>query len=102
MAALDKFTKQPYEKFVIAGEFNRVLELGESLTSPTVTSIDINDESDSTADIIETSTIQVDGSQVKVQCKGGVDGETHKITIRTETNLNNKWEVDAEINIEEQ
>jgi hypothetical protein len=93
--ALEEFTKQPYEEFVIAGEFSAVLATGETLLNPAMTAINKKTGVDTSSDVIESGTVQVSGSQVVGRVKAGVHKETHKITIRTETSDSNKWEIDV-------
>jgi hypothetical protein len=93
--ALEQFTKQPYEEFVIAGEFSAVLATGETLSNPTMTAINKKTLEDTSAEVIESGTVAVSGTQVVGRVKAGVHKETHKITIRTETSDQNKWEIDV-------
>lgn len=101
--ALERFTKQPYEEFVIAGEYSDVLETGETIISgtSTVTSVDTSDDSDSSTEVLDTATKAVDGTQLKMRVKGGVHGEKHKITFRADTSLGNNWEIDVIMKIKE-
>jgi hypothetical protein len=99
--ALESFSKQPYEEFVIAGEFSSVLETGETLLNPTMTAVNKKTGVDTSSEVIESGTVAVSGSQVVGRVKAGVDKEQHKITIRTETSLSNKWEIDVIMKIKE-
>jgi len=99
--ALESFTKQPYEEFMIAGEFTSVLATGETLSSPAASAINGKTKVDTTSAVLEIGTLVVSGTQVQVRCKAGIDKETHKITIRTETSAGNKWEIDVNMKVKE-
>ena len=99
--ALESFSKQPYEQFVIAGEFEAVLLTGETLQNPTMTAINKATDADTSTVVIEQATVAISGTQVIGRVRAGVDGETHKITIRTETIDDNKWEVDVLMKVKE-
>ena len=99
--ALEEFSKQPYEEFVIAGEFSSVLATEETLSTPTMTAINKKTGVDTSAAVIEGGTVAVSGSQVIGRVKAGATKETHKITIRTETSDSNKWEIDVLMKVKE-
>jgi hypothetical protein len=99
--ALESFTKQPYEEFVIAGEFSAVLAVAETISTPLMTAINKKTGTDTTATVIEAGTVAVNGTRVQARCKAGADKETHKITIRAETSDQNKWEIDVLMKVKE-
>ena len=101
--ALNGFSKQPYEEFVIAGDFADVLETGETLdlSSSSVSATD-KDGNDVSLTILEQATVVIEGSQLKVRCMAGEsDLSPYKVTFRTSTNLTNKWEIDIKLQVKE-
>jgi len=103
--ALEKFKKQPWEEFVIAGSIEEVVDTGELIDIPNcdVTAVDMSDDSDSTADVIDSPTIEKDDTlhYLKVRVKGGVDLEDHKITFKIATQDNNQYEIDVIMKVRE-
>lgn len=99
--SIKTFSKQPYEEFMIAGEFKKVLATGETLNTPTMTAVNNATGLDSSSDVIESGTVAVNGTQVIGRVKGGTTGQTHKITIKCVTSDSNKWEVDVNMDVTE-
>ena len=103
-----EFFKQPYESMVAYGGFTNVMEDGETITlgSSTATALDI-DEVDASSDILQgTPAIynDADGNPFRlgIRVVAGVETKSpYKITFKILTNLNNKWEVDCFLNVEE-
>ena len=100
---MDEFTKQPYEEFVISGDFVNVLVGTESIIagSSDITAIDTSTEQDSTTEVVDIATKTVSGSQLRVRCQAGDDGEDHKITFRVKTTQDNKFEIDVLMHVVE-
>lgn len=102
---MESFQKQPYEAFVIAGEFASVIQTGEAINevNSTVTAVDKPAGDDMTSVVITTGSKSVDGTQLKAQVRGGVSGTTYKITFRAETDATppNKWEIDVLMKVKE-
>lgn len=101
--AMESFGKQPYEAFVIAGDYKDVLESTESLIlgSSAVSAMD-KDGVDASADVLVDATKTVDGPLLKMRCKAGTMAkQPYKITFRTVTDQNNKWEIDVRMRIKE-
>lgn len=101
--ALESFTKQPYEEFMIAGDFSKVLEDTETITlaTSTVTAVNKSTGDDTSSAVLDASTKEVDGSQLRCRCKAGLTGEQHKITFRAVTSEENKWEIDVIMKVKE-
>jgi len=103
--ALEKFTKQPWEEFVIAGSIEKVVDEGELIDLPNcaVTAVDTSDDSDSTSEVINTPTIEKDDTNhyLKVQVIGGAHQEDHKITFKIATDANNQYEIDVLMKVRE-
>lgn len=94
---MDKFEKQEYEEFVIAGEYEDVMTTGETITdgTSTVTAID-KDGNDVSSTILEQSTKTVDGTQLQMRCKAGTYAASpYQITFKAVMSTLNKWEVDV-------
>ena len=103
MEPKNAFEKQPYEEFVIAGDFTTVLAAAESITLATsvVTAVDKNGD-DATVDVLEADSESVVGHQFRARCKGGTEElSPYQITFKIVTSLSNKWEIDVIMNIEE-
>ena len=81
------FTKQPYEEWVIGISFKKRLSSEEVITAKTVLAT-LTTEDDSTTAIIAGSEIGTGqwAGYVLVGIKGGVNGNTYKITTRVTTN----------------
>jgi hypothetical protein len=101
--ALESFTKQPYEEFMIAGDFTQVLESTETIVvgTSTVTATDKSTGEDTSATVLDASTKEVDGTQLRCRCRAGLTGEQHKITFRAVTSEENKWEIDVIMKVKE-
>jgi len=103
--SLTKTEKQPSEQYYIEGEFDEVLGTGEVITgTPTATVVD-NAGTDATTDIIVAATLEITADErgVTVQIKGGTEAKSpYKITIKVETDLINKFEVDGLIYVKDE
>ncbi len=102
---LESTLKQGFERYFIYGDFSTVLETGETLdvnnANTGVTAID-KDGGNATATVIDDASKYVDGSSFYIRIKDGVEAESpYKITIKVETSLGNRWEVDGLIKIKE-
>jgi hypothetical protein len=106
-----KFAKQPYESYVIAGDFSlnmdqaggEDIDLADPLT--TVTAVDKNGD-DATDDITDQGSIEKgtgdEYGYLKVLIKAGtVDLQPYKITFRAVTTAPEKWEKDVVMQIKE-
>ena len=100
---LENFKKQPYEEFLIAGDYVNVLNSGETLVlgSSSAAASD-SAGNDQTSVVLDVSTLAVSGSQLKVKVRAGVTGETYKITFKTTTSLGYKWEIDVNMRVIEE
>jgi hypothetical protein len=101
---LKHFYKQPGEKFFIDGNFEDVLTTGEEivLNSSTVTAVDSQGE-DATDDVLfaNTKTIQ-DNTKLAIRCQAGAEASSpYKITFTISTDLDNVWEIDVQMRVEE-
>ena len=97
--------KQPYESFTIKVDFNKQMDADELITSSTVLAT-LSTEGDSTTAIIAGTMNYSD--YVNIGTKGGVDGNSYKITTRIVTDKQlpdgtyNKFESDISLVIVEE
>ena len=78
------FEKQPGEEYNIEIEFVALrLESGESVVSTVVSAVLCRDDSDATADVIDSNSES--GGVVTIRVKNGTDGERYGITARVTT-----------------
>lgn len=94
---IDEFEKQPYESFLVAGDYRKVLDEGESLIlSQSLITASDRSGVDASSVVLELSTKTVIGSQLKVRCRSGdLSKSPYLITFRVITDMANKWEVDG-------
>jgi len=101
--ALEYFTKQPYETFMVAADFSADLDTGETITEGTsdVIAEDKNGD-DATSDVLTIGAKVVDEGLLKIRVKDGTENLTpYKITFRAVTSLVNKYELDISMRIKE-
>lgn len=78
----ESFPKQPgSEQYLIAVEFDGLLPTGASLSSGTVSAINTSTGLDATADVLDSTTATIVGTQAQAFVKGGVHGYDYKITF---------------------
>lgn len=105
--AVESFTKQPYEEWVIAGSIEDVVDTGETITlgSCDVKAWQWDDlTQEETTNVIEIATLSKDDTlhYLKVRVKGGTTAiATYKITFYIVTSLSNKYEIDVKMKIKE-
>jgi len=96
------FFKQPWESFVPYGDFEDVLESGETIDTNNSTVTAKDKDGNAVTDILSGSPYVVD---VYKYCQRVVSGDPdldpYLITFRIQTNLNNKWEVDVKMKVGE-
>ena len=98
-------SKQPYEQFTIKVDFSKQLDSTELITNSTVLAT-LSTEGDSTTTIIAGTMNYSD--YVNIGTKGGVNGNTYKITTRIVTDKQlpdgtyNKFESDISLIIVEE
>ena len=99
---MESFTKQKYEKFRIVGDFKNQLESGEILVSESCTVIGKNKRNrDVSTEILDPSTIQVNGSQLSIIVTNGDPlASPYIISFRGQINIDHKWEIDVKMLIE--
>lgn len=110
--AVEKFTKQSWEEFVIAGSIEDVIDTGEliDLDNSDIKAWQWDDlDTELTTSIIEIATKAKDDTNhyLKVRIKGGDEdaGTTnlglYKITFYIATDQDNKYEIDVKMKIKE-
>jgi hypothetical protein len=96
---MDKFEKQPYEKFYISVNFADVLEEAEAISSAVCSAVDRTDAADS--GVFDGEPV-VDGTLVKIRVLAGeVAKSPYKITFRIVTWAGNQWEHDVQMKVRE-
>jgi len=101
--ALESFTKQSWEEFVIAGSLENVIATGEAidLGSSSVAAVDKNGDDVSTT-VLDQGTLIDDGYYLKIRCRAGDESlSPYKITFKIPTDAGNKWEIDVKMKIKE-
>lgn len=97
--AIHRFEKEPWESYLISGDFQNVIEdSGESIVlgSSTVTAVD-KDGTDASADILDGAPSTL-GDYLTIRVKEGtLANSPYEITFRITTTLGNKWEMDVEM-----
>jgi len=103
--ALDNFTKQSYESFIISANFEKNMTPGETLTlaSCSVSATD-KDGVDASSTVLDSTSKAVSGTKLQIRVKDGAEagGSPYKITFKAVTSLSNKWEKDVQITITEE
>ena len=99
---MDKFTKQPYEKFNISVDFSKNFSDGEVVASQTATAVD-NEGTDSSDIVLNQGSLSNDGEGIVfIQVQAGDPLlSKYKITIRCVTSNNHQWEMDVQMAVEE-
>ena len=94
------FEKQPAEKLTIGVDFDNALGTGESISSASVTAIDLSDGSDASSTILD-GAYSIDGSVIAQKVKAGDDDKQYKITIKTTTDAPHIFEADITMTVRE-
>lgn len=99
-----EFQKQPYEQFFLGAEFANVIDTDlEDIDLPnsTITAIDVSEDTDDTVLDIGSKAVESD-SILKVRVTAGTAAKSpYKFTFRIVTTLNNKWEKDINMVVED-
>jgi hypothetical protein len=77
---MSRFTKQPYEQLPLAIEWAGKLPTGVTISTLTVTALDLATQAAATADVLGATSII--GTQTRFVVKGGTAGTQYKITHR--------------------
>jgi hypothetical protein len=91
-------SKEPAETYIIAIDFAKDLDVGETITDKTVTSAR-QDGTDSSGTFLTSPAIS--GTQVRVRVLGGVNGEVHRVQMRATTSNANVYEHEVDVAVEE-
>ena len=86
--------KQPYEAYYIQFNFTRYLGTA-TISSATVTAVDIADNSDVTATITTVGSQSITSPSVYVWVKAGTTAHTYQITCKITASDGSKYELDA-------
>lgn len=98
---MESFTKQSYEEFVIAGDFDNVMEAGETLV---LANCDVKAYDKADADVTSSllANKAISGTQLQITVKAGsVSAQPYIITFYAETSDGNKWELDVKMKVKE-
>ncbi|MHA2065073.1 MAG: hypothetical protein ACXABY_11920 [Candidatus Thorarchaeota archaeon] len=101
---IPEFTKQPYEDFFIDANFEDVIDTDAEnivLGSSSVTAVNISGDEDVT--VFDDATLVVQSlTKLAVRIKAGIEAKSpYKFTFKIVTSLNNKWEKDVFMKVEE-
>jgi hypothetical protein len=91
--------KQPSETFIVAIDFVRELDAGETITIQAVTSKKLADGSDSSGTFLTSPSIS--GSKILVRVQGGATGDMHRVQMRATTSNANVYEHEIDVPVEE-
>jgi hypothetical protein len=102
-------SKQPYEEFWIGGDFSGELEDLEVLALPGCAVVcydkdgnNLSGNADTVYDESEPLILSADNTQLKCRIKGGVEAlSPYKISFLSVTSAGNRYEIDAEIEVED-
>ncbi|MCK4828826.1 hypothetical protein KA005_74565 [bacterium] len=97
---MDKFTKQPYEKFPISVDFSKNFADGETIATQTATAVD-KDGVDASTDVLDATSNDGSGIVFVPVKDGDITKSKYKITVRCVTSANNQWELDVQMAVEE-
>lgn len=103
--ALKITRKQPYEAYFCYADFEPVMILGETISTFTVTAMDV-DETDVTSSIIEPGSPQIgtgeNTQKLYFRIQAGTEAYSpYKFTVRVKTSTDNQWEQDGKIKIKD-
>lgn len=97
------FSKQTYESFTIAANFENVMNSDETivLASCSVVAED-KDGTDVSDSVLVSGSIAVDGFNLKIRVQAGsASASPYKITYKAVTNVGEQYEVDQFMEVEE-
>lgn len=101
--ALEEFSKQPNEKFMIWGDITDVIESGDSIKAASssltaVTSIG----TDVTATVIDSTAATASGYKFGSRVQAGTEAQSpYQITFNIYTTNGDKFEIDVKMKIED-
>lgn len=95
---MDRFTKQPSERFAVSTDFKRNFSSGETVGACAVTATD-KDGTDVTATVTDQSSLTpVRGTRVEVIVRAGQESASpYKLTFECDTSIGHHWEHDIEM-----
>ncbi len=93
-------SKQPSETYLIYVDFVRRLQVGETISTQSITSKILPAGTDTTATMLQSPGIS--GTKLEVRLKAaGSDGEDHRVQFRATTNLGSVLEDEVDLHIRE-
>ena len=100
---MERFEKQPSERFAIYGDFSENMVTDETIVSHTVTAVDASG-ADATNEVLQSCSDAHAGQIVQVVVQTGetsANKTPYKITFRVTTSTANKWELDVKMKIKD-
>ena len=101
---MDRFgNKQPYEEYYIKFDFSEDMSDGDTIaTISSVTAIDVADNSDVSASMLDSNLDFSEGAEASIFLKGGTTDHTYKITCKIlTTTLGEKYELEGLLTVKE-
>ena len=100
---MNSFSKQPYESFKICGDFSNVMDTDETITLATSSILVEDKDGEDVSDaMVVTDSKQVDGQTLCFRVEGGTNSASpYKITYRAVTSVNEQYEVEQLMVVEE-
>jgi hypothetical protein len=95
------YFKQPYEEFTVGMDFTLALPVGATVSSGTITVLDMLDGSNQTATIAP-GAVTIAGTVAKVLIKAGVTGHLYNLRWRVTLNTGELLEEDATLSCQEE
>ena len=94
---METIRKQSYETFTIAGDFVDQAESGELAVLAGSVVLAVDKEGVDVGDtLLDQTTKEVDGTQLRIRLRAGSEAVSpYKVTFKTVTTLDNKWEIDV-------
>lgn len=97
---MNGFCKQPFEEFIIAGDFAPVLEDGETLVLSGCEYAAQNAQNVEVFDVVEMGSLAIDGSLLKIRVRGGIAEQSpYMLSLRCLTSHGNKYEINIRMEV---
>lgn len=95
------FTKTSWESWVIAGNFTKDLESGETIVLATSTVTATDSDGVAAPSVLDQSYKAVSGGYLQIRVQAGTDGEVYTIEFKAITSLSNKFELEIEMKVKD-
>jgi len=94
-------SKQPFEEYLIQFDFANDLGSSEDAASAEVSAIDLEDNSDVTDTVTDSTEQVISGTSVYVWVLAGTDKHNYKITCKVTGDSGSKYELEAVLPVAE-